>query len=188
MQTYFRKICSKKQQKSIDIRKSVRYNSNIQNICLKVKRTDRWVTGNWIIVLEVFGMKKAYYGDYNYMTRVDDLRYRRMAKSRKIKRQKFLIIIGLLITVAMCIGFTIKAFANTKSDISDSSYTKQFRSIKIYCGDTLGSIAEDNNDIRFYSEDSYKEEIMSINHLASDEKLIPGNYLIIPYYEYTDIR
>ena len=33
MQTYFRKICSKNLSKSIDIRKCVRYNTNIQNKC-----------------------------------------------------------------------------------------------------------------------------------------------------------
>ena len=127
-------------------------------------------------------MKKAYYGDYSYMTRVDDSRSRRVARARQVRRQKMLVLIGILITVVLCLFFSIKAFANTDKCDEESDLCKQYKSVMIYCGDTIGSIAEDNYDIRYSSVGKMEKEIMSINHICADEKLIPGNFLIIPYY------
>ena len=126
-------------------------------------------------------MKSTYYGNYNYMTRVEESRSRRIARTRQVRRQKILVVIGFLITIAMCLFFSIKAFANTDTDMKESD-NKQFRSIMIYCGDTVDSVAQDHFDERFRSVGRLEDEIRSINHLTATEKLIPGNYLVIPYY------
>ncbi|MCR5673268.1 MAG: hypothetical protein K6F87_06090 [Lachnospiraceae bacterium] len=127
-------------------------------------------------------MRTVYYGDYDYMIRVEDERQKRIARTRQVRRQKLLIIIGVLITMALCSFFSVKAFANTDTTMADSFGTKQYKSIMIYCGDTVDSIAEDNYSFQFSSVGRLASEIRSINHISADEKLIPGNYLVIPYF------
>ena len=133
-------------------------------------------------------MRNTYYGDYSYMYRVDEQRNRRLARARQVRREKMYLIIGVLITMALitmalCSFFSIKAFANTDNTSADSFGTKQYRSIMIYCGDTVENIAEDNYTPEFSSAERLAGEIMNINHISSDETLIPGNYIVIPYYD-----
>ena len=125
-------------------------------------------------------MKSVYYGDYSYMTRVEEARYRRAARVRQVKRQKLLVMIGLLITIILCLFFSIRAFAGTGSDRQTDG--KKFRSIMIYCGDTVESVAKEHYDIRFSSQEHLEYEIRCINHIGYGEKLIPGNHIVIPYY------
>ena len=127
-------------------------------------------------------MRNNYYDDSWYMSRVEEQQIRRRARARVVRRQKMFLIIGVLITMALCSFFSIKAFANTDNTAADCFGTKQYRSIMIYCGDTVESIAEDNYSFEFSSVGRMANEIRTINHLTSDEVLIPGNYLVIPYY------
>lgn len=128
-------------------------------------------------------MKRTYYGNYDYMSRVEEQRIKRLARERQVKRQKLFFIIGVLITMAFISFFSVRAFANTDNTAADSFGTKQYRSIKIYCGDTVESIAEEYYSFQYSSVDRLASEIMSINHLSADEKLIPGNYIVVPYYD-----
>ena len=127
-------------------------------------------------------MRTVYYGEYDYMDRVRDERQKRMERTRQVKRQKMLVIIGVLVTMALCSFFSVKAFANTDTTKADSFGTKQYKSIMIYCGDTVDTIAEANYSFQFSSARRLASEIRSINHISADEKLIPGNYLVIPYF------
>lgn len=127
-------------------------------------------------------MRDTYYGDYSYMTRVQETRSRRATRARRVKRQKMFIVIGVLITLALCSFFSIKAFANTDSSSTDSFGTKQYKSVKIYCRDTVESIAEDNFSFQFSSVEKMAREIRSINHMSDDEELVPGNYIVVPYF------
>ena len=127
-------------------------------------------------------MKKTYFGDYNYMNRVEEQRLRRIARTRQVRRQKLFLIIGVLITMAFISFFSIRTFANT--DNSPECFgTKQYKSIMIYCGDTVESIAEENYNFMYSSPDRMADEIRSINNIGRGEELIPGNYLIIPYFK-----
>ena len=127
-------------------------------------------------------MKATYYGDYNYMNRVEDQRLKRIARTRQVRRQKLFLIIGVLITMAFISFFSVRTFANTDST-PDCFGTKQYRSVMIYCGDTVESIAEDNYSLMYSSPDRMADEIRSINNIGRGEELIPGNYLIIPYFK-----
>ena len=128
-------------------------------------------------------MRSTYYGEYDYMDRVEEMRFKRIARIRQVRRQKMLIIIGVLITMAFISFFSIKAFANTNTTSSDSFGIKQYKSVMIYCQDTVESIAEDNYGFGFTSVDKMAEEIRNINHISPDEELIPGNYIIVPYFK-----
>ena len=128
-------------------------------------------------------MRSTYYGDYDYMRRVEESRNRRIARARHVRHMKILVMIGVLITMALCSFFSIKAFANTDNTKADSFGTKQYRSVMIYCGDTVESIAEANYNGLFSSIDTMSDEIRSINHISYGEKLVPGNYIVIPYFD-----
>ncbi|MCR5687144.1 MAG: hypothetical protein K6G58_03915 [Lachnospiraceae bacterium] len=127
-------------------------------------------------------MRTVYYGEYDHLDRVRQERVRRMERTRQVRKQKLLMIIGVMILMALSI-FSVKAFANTDTTAADSFGTKQYKSIMIYCGDTVDSIAESNYSFQFRSVGRMASEIRSINHLSADEKLIPGNYLVIPYFD-----
>ena len=127
-------------------------------------------------------MRSTYYGNYRYMDRVEEQRYRRIARARQVKRQKLLIIIGAFITIAFIVIFSVRASADTASGDNDSFGTKQYKSVMIYCRDTVESIAEDNYGFGFTSVEQLSSEIRSINHISVDEALIPGNYIVVPYY------
>ena len=139
--------------------------------------------GRAVLFRRMKEMKRTYYGNYNYMDRVEEQKCRRIARQREVRRQKFFIIIGVIITMAFISFFSVRAFANTDNTSADCFGTKQYKSIKIYCGDTVGSIADEYYSFQFSSVDKLAEEIMKINHISPDEKLIPGNYLIVPFYD-----
>lgn len=126
-------------------------------------------------------MRAIYYGDYNYMIRVDEQRSRRKARTRQVRRQK-LLVIGILITIALVLFCSIRAFAKTGND-NEENVSKTYRSVKIYCHDTVESIAEENFCTNYSTVDKMADEIRHINHLSADETLIPGNYLVIPVCE-----
>ena len=84
--------------------------------------------------------------------------------------------------MALCSFFSIKAFANTDTTSVDTFGTKQYKSIMIYCGDTVESIAEENYSFIYSSPEKMADEIRSINHLSQDDILVPGNYLVVPYF------
>ncbi len=127
-------------------------------------------------------MMGTYYGNYNYMNRIEDQRCRRMARARQVRRQKLFLIIGVLVTMAFISFFSVKAFANT-DNTADCFGTKQYKSVMIYCGDTVESIANSNYGPMYSSADKMADEIRSINHLSEGEELIPGNYIVIPYFK-----
>ena len=128
-------------------------------------------------------MKRNYHREYDRMFDTDTKISARKARVRQVKRQKMFFIIGVLITMAFISFFSVRAFANTDNTAADSFGTKQYRSIKIYCGDTVESIARDNFSFQYSTVDKFANEIMSINHISADEKLIPGNFLVIPYFD-----
>ncbi len=129
-------------------------------------------------------MKSSYYRnrEYNEMIRVREQRCRRAARARQVKRQKLLLLLGVLITMAFISFFSIKAFANT-GNTSEAFMSKQYKSVMVYCGDTVESIAEENYNFMFSSVGKLAEEIRNINHISKGEQLVPGNYIVIPYFE-----
>lgn len=129
-------------------------------------------------------MRDTYYGDFNYMYRAEDLRAARKKHARtvQLRRRKLLLLVGILITIALCTIFSVRTFAGTNSDKGEECGMKQYKSIMIYCGDTVESIAEANFSFPFSSSEKLADEIRSINHIGSNEKLIAGNYIVIPYY------
>lgn len=121
--------------------------------------------------------------DYNYMERIDARRYSRLARTKQVRRQKLMLAFGLFITILLITIFSLKAFIYANDNINTQMPVKQFSSIMIYCGDSIESISEERFATCGYSSShELASEIISINHLSNDSKLIPGNYIVVPYY------
>ena len=125
---------------------------------------------------------KNYYEDYNYMERVENERVKRMARVKQVRIQKLILAVAIFITILICTIFSLKAFVYASDKTTDKG-TKMYKSVVIYCGDTVTSIAEEYFPTSSYeSADKLIGEIKSINHISEDTSLIPGNYLVVPYY------
>ncbi len=90
-------------------------------------------------------------------------------------------IIAMFLVIAIITLFAAKRITYAKS--SDINMNKKYTSITIYCGDTVETIAAKNYGIGYSSENSYINEICKINNIDRYADLIPGNFLILPYYE-----
>lgn len=97
------------------------------------------------------------------------------------RRKSSLLYLIIFLLVLIVVLFSCRAFAYAGESV-DSSRVKCYRSITIYSGDTLPAIAETNIPPEYSDISSYINEIVFINHMSTDEALIPGNHLIIPYY------
>lgn len=122
--------------------------------------------------------------NYNYMERINQQKMNRLARTKQVRKQKQYIIIGLFITILIISFFSMRAFVYANERVSTSETSgKQFKSVVIYCGDTIDSIAEEYFDYHYSSVNSFEKEIRIINHLSFNDTLIPGNYITVPYYK-----
>ena len=120
-------------------------------------------------------MKNYYIERMEYNKRV--MRKRR----RTVRKQKIsLYLIALVLTLMISI-FTGTRFTFAKSTDCKSERIKVYKSVVIYRGDTLSSIASKNYSEEWKDTAAYIHEVSRINHLK-DDVLIAGNYLIVPYY------
>ena len=98
-----------------------------------------------------------------------------------VRKQKIaLVIIFSLVLLTSLTFISSKAYAGNFKSNSDS--VKVFKSVTVYSGDTLESIAANYMSDEYSSVRSYINEVMSINGITDCTKLIPGNKIIIPYY------
>ena len=100
----------------------------------------------------------------------------------EVRKQKVSLFI-VLVTVTFVLSTLISArFTFAKQTDEGSARIKVFKSIVIYGGDTLTSITDKYYSPEWKDRFSYMHEVSMINHLDDEEKLIAGNYLIVPYY------
>ncbi|NLL76752.1 MAG: LysM peptidoglycan-binding domain-containing protein [Clostridiales bacterium] len=100
---------------------------------------------------------------------------------RKKERRKHLFLFTMTFFLVITLSFGVNAFlSNAKSKTDDIEY-KYYKSIIIQRGDTLMSIASANIDENYTSLEAYVNELIKINGLR-DDRIVAGNYLIIPYY------
>lgn len=106
-------------------------------------------------------------------------------KKMEDRRLRIKSILIILILILIAVGFLLGLSAsNAEADnrTGNGSTYKYYTSIRVQSGDTLWSIAEeymagkDQGDIY-----DYIEEVEQINHITEDG-LIAGNTICIPYY------
>ncbi len=103
-------------------------------------------------------------------------------RRRAVRKQKIYMFIMLVAVTFIICTLTGARFTFAKQADEGSARVKVFKSIVIYGGDTLSSIADEYYSPEWKDRFSYIHEVSRINHLDNDEKLIAGNYLIVPYY------
>ena len=119
--------------------------------------------------------------DY-HMERAEYNRIKRVNREAKIRKQKMCIVFALILFVFIITSFLCVKNTFAKSAVNEHEMTKYYKTITIYRGDTLFSIAERNSEDYYCSSIEYINEISYINHLSDNSRLIPGNYLTVPYY------
>lgn len=108
----------------------------------------------------------------------------------KFSLKKTIVIAGLVTGIggaAIALGNKGSEVDNNGTSIEQESLAKVYKSYEIKSGETLTSIVnqllQDYPDTaKFYTVESLKKEVISINNLGSGDKITSGNYLIIPYY------
>lgn len=108
-----------------------------------------------------------------------ELLHKRRHTVRKQKMYLFMSVIILTLALSIMIGARF-TFAKSTEDAPER--IKVYRSIVIYGGDTLTSIAAQYCSSEWKDSASYIHEVSRINNLKEDDMLIAGNYLIVPYY------
>lgn len=87
----------------------------------------------------------------------------------------FTLVLALILSIAL-FGFSTKA-----SEDSNVPMYKYYTSIQITAGDTLWSLAQKYDAPHSNSVKNYINEVKDMNGLT-DDTLMNGQYLIIPYY------
>ena len=103
----------------------------------------------------------------------------KLKRRRQRRKNIFLFFITALLVTTLSLGATA-LLSNAKSKTEETEY-KYYKSIIVKRGDTLLSIAIENMDHNYAAAETYVEELIKINGLR-DDKIIAGNYLIIPYF------
>lgn len=105
-------------------------------------------------------------------------------RRRRNERRKVLVISVLTLFMVFLIGLTFGSFlSRAKEDMNIDGYSKYYANIEIKPGDTLWDLADSYMDTQNYdSKDSYIKEVLTINSLASENHIVSGQYLIMPYY------
>ncbi len=102
---------------------------------------------------------------------------RRRMRQRRCRRATFFAAAVSLTVGLLACGFTARA----QGQAADSS-RKYFTSILVMPGDTLESIAVRYADEHYDSLEDYIREVCSTNHLAQQDHVDAGVYLVVPYY------
>jgi len=106
-------------------------------------------------------------------------RNNRIRRNRQLRRR----ILGTISALCMVFLFAV-CFGSTSSSAheeNDTVYFKYFESIQVEEGDTLTSIAQEYADFH-YTVQEYISEVVSINHLESQDMITAGQYIVVPYY------
>ena len=118
----------------------------------------------------------------NYQVSERRIKNNKMKRRRQLRRH----IIVAITTVLLISCFSICFFsfkAKAQSDSEEIAY-KYYKSIVVESGDTIWEYAKEYAHEDYYdSYDSYVKEVIRINAM-SDDSIMSGQYLIIPYYSY----
>lgn len=100
---------------------------------------------------------------------------------RKNERRKNLLLFVIAIFLVLLLSFTVNVFLSKAQSEDQEIEFKYYKSVLVKNGDTLWSLASENKNFSYTSNEEYYEEIMQINGLK-DDKITAGSYLIVPYF------
>ena len=95
----------------------------------------------------------------------------------RYKKQLILISVALIVFLLTLIF----AISSVKASDKSTSRVKSFISVRVFCGDTVWSIAEENLSPEYSSVSELVNEIEKTNHLVNG-RINSGNYIIVPVF------
>lgn len=107
-----------------------------------------------------------------------------MRRRRREEKRRFIFISILTLCLVFVLGITFGSFlsrAKGKDRVPEEK--KYYASIQISPGDTLWKLADRYLDDHYVSKEDYIKEVIRINSLDSENHIVSGQYLILPYYE-----
>ena len=119
-------------------------------------------------------------------SRLSYIRKRRAVYKMVSGRIRFILLVlvfALVLMAGILKGSRLIYASAYTSKAAVEENVKCYRSVMIYLGDTVYSIAEENIGEGYDSVAAYAKEIVRINHIDLDTVLIPGNYLVVPYFK-----
>ena len=114
----------------------------------------------------------------------------RYRKNRKYFSGKKVLLASIIFGIVLLTGIltcTRLIYASSGAKEMESGNKTGYKSVMIYFGDTLETVAEKYGMEEYASPDAYMEEVCRINHLQTYTALVPGNYIIIPCYCTADV-
>ena len=102
-------------------------------------------------------------------------------RTEQVRLQKRILMIFCFVFILTTLLLSAKTYAGSNKPSGNAN--KLYKSVLIYSGDTLESIAEEYMTDEYSSVHKYICEVASINGFSTDTKLTPGNHIIVPYYE-----
>lgn len=125
--------------------------------------------------------------NYNRRNNVNSFEYRdykraiAKAKRSNIVMMQYTAIIALFIMalIVSILFISSNAYANNNSN----DRVKKYKSVMIYGGDSMETIADKNITDEYKTEAKFIKEVCAINNITEDTKLVPGNHIIVPYYD-----
>lgn len=106
-------------------------------------------------------------------------------KKKEMKRKKRICRISILAVTALFLITGFVLFKNVAKASDDEEHLcKFYKSEMVHSGDTLWSIASENK-LGYDSTKEFIDEVVFINHLQNPDDIQSGEYLIIPYYNFS---
>ena len=107
----------------------------------------------------------------------------KLRRRKQIRRNLICMVLALVLTSALIIGIVLsfRMTSNAQPGKAELSF-KYYTSIEVAEGETLWSIAECHADAHYADIRDYVDEVVRINHLWDEDRLLAGQRLIIPYY------
>ena len=116
---------------------------------------------------------------YNRIEREYEREMITLARKATIKRQYITLII-MFVVVVFSVMFLYSG--RVYADSSNGSKVKMYKSVLVYSGDSLETIANQYITEEYSSNMKYIKEVASINGISENSHLTPGNHIIVPYY------
>ena len=113
----------------------------------------------------------------NYLSYRERLEISKRRRAEQIRKRIIMVCLVVMIFATTVLAITQRAAADTPK-----TRQKTCTSVEVQPGDTLWSIAE-----TYYTDEcidlrTYIDEIKRTNNMY-DDKIVSGNYLIVPYYK-----
>lgn len=103
-------------------------------------------------------------------------------RNRREEKRTVIFVCVLTLCLVFLLGLTFGSILSKAKETTRTNGQKHYANIEIQPGDTLWSLADEYLDENYESKEAYIEEVLKINSLTSQDHIVSGQYLVMPYY------